>query len=74
MTEKPIWEARLDDRYQCTVTRVDTDTGVLRVHDEEADLLLLQEPVGLLYGARFGPDVADVWDWEQKCVALVDEL
>jgi hypothetical protein len=34
--------------------------------------MLLEQDVGLLYGAQFGPDVEDVEKWQGICVAVVD--
>ena len=31
---------------------------------------ILDEPVALSYGARFGPDIADVAEWEERVLAL----
>jgi hypothetical protein len=53
-----IWTSTLDGKYVLTITRIDDYLGELTL--SEGDLLLHREVVGLSYGARFGPDVADV--------------
>jgi len=65
-----IWEATLDGKYLCTVTRIDEYTGQLKVQD--GDNLMLDETVGLSFGAIFGPDTGDVQDWQEKCINVID--
>lgn len=67
-----IWEAKLDDQYECKVTRIDGYTGRLTV--DWGKEKILDEVVGLEYGAIFGPDVADVAYWQDKCVKAVDKI
>lgn len=69
-----IWEARLDDRYDCQVTRINEAHGHLTVTDTTNKEILLSNEVTLSYGARFGPDVDDVADWEVRCVQAVDGI
>lgn len=72
MTDEVIWESNLDNRYDCKVTRNLEYTGQLKVLDTETNQVLLDEEVRLSYGASFGPDVADVADWRDKIIAVVD--
>ena len=71
-----VWMAKLDARFLCEVVRTGEDTeraGYLRVFDNDKDLkCVFEETVGLSYGAQFGPDVADVADWEDKVLNFVD--
>jgi len=67
-----IWHAELDGKYRCSVTRINKRGGTLRVEDTESGKMLLEQDVGLLYGAQFGPDVEDVEKWQSICVAVVD--
>ena len=67
-----IWEAELDGKYRCSVTRINKRGGTLRVEDTESGKMLLEQDVGLLYGAKFGPDIEDVEKWQDICVAVVD--
>lgn len=68
-----VWKATLDDRYCCVVTRTGDRTGRYTVTDTETDDELLSEEVELSYGAKFGPDVADVRRWQDLAVEAVDE-
>lgn len=72
MTAEVVWESVLDDRYDCKVTRNLEYSGQLKVLDTKTDQVLLDEEVFLSYGAFFGPDVADVADWRDKIVKVVD--
>jgi hypothetical protein len=67
-----IWEAKLDDIYNCQVIRENESQGTLTI--ERDGNILFTETVGLAYGAIFGPDVSDVAYWEDQCVAFVDGI
>jgi hypothetical protein len=67
-----IWQAQLDNRYDCEVTRINEAHGHLTVTDTTNQKVLLSNEVTLAYGAQFGPDVDDVADWEIRCVQAVD--
>jgi hypothetical protein len=67
-----IWEADLDGKYKCTVTRINKRGGNLRIVENDTQRELLNQDVGLLYGAQFGPDVEDVNKWQDICVAVID--
>ena len=67
-----IWTADLDNKYKCTVTRINKRGGNLRVVENATGRELLNQDVGLLYGAQFGPDIEDVEKWQSICVAVVD--
>jgi hypothetical protein len=68
-----VWEAKLDEVYDCKVTRIDEYKGRLTVTDL-FDKVLLDEEVTLTYGASFGPDISDVALWEDKSVEVIDKL
>jgi len=72
MTAEVIWESVLDDRYDCKVTRNSDYSGQLKVLDTRTNQSLYDEEVFLSHGALFGPDVADVADWRDKIVKVVD--
>lgn len=75
MTEGPqVWEARMDDRYRVTVTRLASHRGRLRIVDTASGKMLHEEEVHLAYGAIFGPDAADVAKWQETAVRIVDSL
>jgi hypothetical protein len=67
-----IWEADLDGKYKCTVTRINKRGGNLRIVETATERELLNQDVGLMYGAQFGPDIDDVNKWQDICVAVVD--
>jgi hypothetical protein len=67
-----IWEAELDGKYKCTVTRINKRGGNLRVVETTTGRELLDQDVGLLYGAPFGPDIDDVNKWQDICTSVVD--
>lgn len=69
-----VWSARLDQKYQVSVEGDPEDgyKGTLRIAD--GDKVLLEEPVGLSYGALFGPDVSDVVAWQERAVQFIDGL
>jgi len=68
-----IWQSTLDNRYDCRVTRINDSHGHLTVTDNTDKKVLLEQEVTLSYGARFGPDVDDVADWETRSVEAVDD-
>lgn len=68
-----VWKARLDKRWLLEVQHTTDYTGVLCIFDHhEQSKLLWSAPVGLAYGAAFGPDVADVAQWQEQAIAVVD--
>lgn len=67
-----IWEAKLDDLYECKVTRISENKGKLTMIDP-FNRTLIDREVGLLYGAVFGPDIEDIAYWEELCVNEIDK-
>lgn len=67
-----LWEAKLDDTYQCKTERTSESTGILKI--EQDGNILFEKAVTLSYRALFGPDIADVYEWEQICIDFVDGL
>ena len=67
-----VWEATLDNIYKCEVTRIDEYKGKLKVTNTENAFVLLEQEVGLSYGARFGPDIDDVALWQDLSCKAVD--
>ena len=69
-----IYEATLDSRFKLEVTRNEIGGGTIRLYDTKKEYeLLFKKDVDLLYGARFGPDVADVNYWQDLVVKYVDQ-
>ncbi|MBB6147190.1 hypothetical protein HNQ77_005184 [Silvibacterium bohemicum] len=70
MQDNVAWTSSPDGRYEVNVTRTDDYHGELTI--SEGNQVLNRKPVGLSYGAIFGPDVADVTDWQRIAVECVD--
>jgi hypothetical protein len=68
--EPPIWESKLDDKYLCRVTRTEPYVGLLEIIEGEE--VVLSESVPLSYDAKFGPDVFDLSEWQDRCVEFID--
>jgi|694.fasta_scaffold16024_2 hypothetical protein len=71
---KPIWEAELDNRYACKVTRVHEYAGLLTVIDTTNGNKLLEEEVTLSFAAIFGADYADIMEWENKILDYFEQI
>lgn len=71
----PVWESKLDEIWQCKVTRLPGEKylGLLTVEAEGRPEKLSVE-VDLSYGAIYGPDVSDLAEWQSKVIAFVDGL
>lgn len=68
-----VWWSRLDARWQVEVHRLRSYRGELVVFDHrDGDRVALRREVGLSFDARFGPDVADVAEWQTLVAAFVD--
>lgn len=68
---EPIWQSKLDDRFSVRVTRLSARLGSLTVQDSD-QRIIFQKSVRLAYGARFGPDAADVRCWAAQCEEFID--
>ena len=66
-----MWQAVLDGKWICSVTRTGEYSGVLTVENQQGEVVF-KEDVSLAYGAVFGPDACDVALWEEKSVQVVD--
>jgi len=73
MVEKPIviWTNVVDKKYQVQVTRTEDRKGVLKVKLD--GVVIGEEDVTISYGAQFGPDAADVNDWCDSAIKIVDK-
>jgi hypothetical protein len=70
-----VWESKLDQLWDCRVERTGEREGRLIVSRlDDPTVVILNEETGLSYGAIFGPDVADIAMWRDKCTAAVDAL
>jgi hypothetical protein len=73
--EPVVYRSRLDKRFLVEVVRLADSSAALRVFDHtEGDMLLLNEPTGLTFGAAFGADVADVVAWQHRVLEVVDAI
>ncbi|OGD30034.1 hypothetical protein A2833_02935 [Candidatus Azambacteria bacterium RIFCSPHIGHO2_01_FULL_44_55] len=68
-----VWRNKLDNRYLIEVHRTDGYSGKLYIFDHDKnDQEIFSLDVGLSYGATFGPDVADVQEWQEKALDFID--
>lgn len=68
-----VWREKLDNRYLVEVRRTGSNTGVLYVFDHDrGDPEIASWEVSLSYRAQFGPDVADIEDWQEKVIDFID--
>lgn len=70
-----VWYTRLDGKYRVEVERSGDYTAELIIRDGlDGDAKIIhQEPVGLMYGAMFGPDAEDVNYWKSRTIEFIDE-
>lgn len=71
LKEELIWEGVLDGRVRCEVVRLSSRSGRLIVRDIATKQKLLVKIVPLAYGAQYGPDVADVDEWQRITEAVM---
>ena len=68
-----VWWGKLDKRYLIEVRRTSTRTANLFIFDHSKnDEELFCIEVNLSYGARVGPDVADIAEWKEKVMKFID--
>lgn len=67
-----IWESTMDSKYDVKVIGDGDYKGKLQIY--EGEKLLMEEPVGLAYGAIFGPDIDDVAQWQERAIEFVDKI
>ena len=65
-----VWVSTLDDIYECRVSRTKPYCGKLTITVDGN--LLFEQSVSLDYDARFGPDIANVAEWQELCVNYID--
>lgn len=70
-----VWAALLDKRYKMEVIRELSGTGTFVIYDsEQQDSLIHEETTKLSYSAVFGPDMMDVYRWQERGCEIVDAL
>ena len=68
-----VWRSQLNDRYIIEMQRTGGYSGKLFVFDHnQSDQEIFSVDVGLSYLAMFGPDMADVQEWQEKVLDLID--
>lgn len=72
--EDLVWSASVDDgTYTVQVMRVEEYNATITVKHLASDTTILEQQVGLSYGAIFGPDVSDVAAWQVMSLDAIDE-
>ena len=70
-----VWEATVDTgKFKCSVERTGDRTGILKVKDVGLQKVLLEQSVGLSYGALYGPDADDVRYWQELSINAIDRV
>ena len=69
-----VWESKLDNKYRCIVIRLAAYKGNLQIATLSDNKLIHEQFVGISYDATFGPDEGDVYEWENICCNIVDNL
>lgn len=74
MNTEIIWQSTLDDKYECIVYRIENQQsrGQLIVKNINTGEIILDKEVALSYGAQFGPDIADIGEWQEMIIDAVD--
>lgn len=69
-----IWQSGIDNgAWRADVTGTeDTSIGVLRIYDGKTGEQRFEQSVPLAYGAIFGPDVDDVYQWQKTILNWID--
>lgn len=70
-TEEIVWQNRLDNHYDVIVFRATKAyAGVIVIRDGDTEIF--RSDVGLAHDAIVGPDAADVQQWMDTAIAVVD--
>jgi hypothetical protein len=72
MSEQIIWESGLDDKYHVKVIR--TAPYIALAVITEGDKELARKETRLAFDASFGPDIADLQEWQEWAISVVDAL
>lgn len=68
-----VWESGVDEgAYRVVVERAGGYAAQLVVTRTRDSATLLRRDVTLSYDAAFGPDAADVADWQQWALEVID--
>jgi hypothetical protein len=73
-SEEPVYYSTVDNgTFEVKVMRLAAYSGRLTVKVMESGEVLLDTEVGLAYQALFGPDVADVNEWQIRSIDVIDQ-
>lgn len=73
MANEPIWKSTVDkETWSAEVNQTSDYAGVLTVTEVATGTVVHSSPVGISYGAIFGPDVADVYEWQETAINVID--
>ena len=68
-----VWHRTVDEAAWIAQVQHERGGGRLLVwHHTDTENPILDEHVGLAYGAMFGPDVDDVRSWEMAVIEAID--
>lgn len=71
--EDVIWADAVDNgAWKAKVVRTSERAGELTVTESATGRVVHRENVGLSYGAVFGPDIADVTQWQDTVINVID--
>lgn len=69
-----VWRATLDGKFNVSVTRIDPSLGTLAIRRSGDVTPFATKLVTFSYSAVFGPDVADVADWQDWAIKQVEAV
>lgn len=73
MAYEIVWENIIDQgKFHAKVIRLRPYVGELIILHIEDNVTLLRKDVGLDYDAVFGPDVSDLYAWQQSALVAID--
>lgn len=71
--EDVIWADTVDNgAWEAKVVGTSDRAGELTVTESATGQVVHRETVGLSYGAVFGPDVADLSQWQDTVINVID--
>lgn len=69
-----LWQAKLDDRYHCSVIRTNPGRADLKVIDSENEECILFKQVKVRNDAVLGVEWEDMNEWTDMILNKVDEV
>lgn len=67
-----LWQNTVDRTWKVSVVRTSERLGLLEISRLSDGSKIYSEVVSLAYGAVFGPDYDDVFQWEQIALKVID--